>query len=73
MRWVMTHGITLFAASLALFAALAIAMWIAIGFVGAFIVALVAAIWGVFALPPLIAYYDDHDNPASGRYPDALQ
>jgi type IV secretory pathway TrbD component len=73
MRWLMTHGISMFVATFVFFVALAIAAWIWIGFGAALIVAVATAIWVAVALPPLVQYYDDANNPASGRHPDALR
>ena len=72
MLWLRTHGIAVFVATGVFFVALAIAAWVAVGYGGAIIVGVLALIWLVFALPPLVMYFDDANNPESHRFPDAL-
>ena len=73
LRWLFSHGITMFVATLAFFVVLAIAAWIAVGYGAAIIVAVAGLIWVAIALPQLMVYFDQTDNPSSGRYPDALR
>ena len=70
MSRLITHGLTMFLATLALFVALAIAAWIVEGFGVALIVMVAAGIFVAVAIPPLVMYYDESNS--GDRYPDAL-
>jgi hypothetical protein len=70
MSRLITHGLTMFVATLGVFVAAAIAAWIIEGFGVALIVLVAAAIFAAFAIPPLVMYYDESNR--GDRYPDAL-